>query len=405
MESLFTYPHDYEHAPANVFAGHAIFNATEAERLMPKDTLYIASVRNPLTHITSVLEEFDTVNFPMVQQTKWSNLTEYFLDNLEKYGPSMRMPTKSLMAQMFGVPDKDLDNLEVIDRALEYIDKQFALVIVMEYFDESLIVLRRKLCWEMADIVYLSQRVSHRPRDPVSDKNEEKYREWSYADFLIHHHFADKLWAQEIPKHSDFWDELHTLRKINKMITDYCKTVLEEFMTHDPYFILSTVRFLRETNYLALDPRPWGNPFYIRPADCVVMSLDTSVMRNIFKVRQIPKLCTLNNTQRIVPDSIISDIDWVGDKVELHPDYCLPPHPDYGFPLEILASKEAYLEPALIYWSWCICYLELVILKIITWIYIVWNYLQLNASSPYWLLVNIDSGNGLVPPGNKPFPE
>ena len=37
--------------------------------------------------------------------------------------------------------------------------------------------------------------------------------------------------------------------------------------------------------------------------------------------------------------------------------------------------------------------------------YSLWNCLQVNATRPYWWLVNISSGNGLVSPGNKPLPE
>ena len=34
-----------------------------------------------------------------------------------------------------------------------------------------------------------------------------------------------------------------------------------------------------------------------------------------------------------------------------------------------------------------------------------WNCLQVNATRPHWWLVNIGSGNGLVPSGTKPLPE
>ena len=37
--------------------------------------------------------------------------------------------------------------------------------------------------------------------------------------------------------------------------------------------------------------------------------------------------------------------------------------------------------------------------------YLLWNCRQLNVTGPYWWLVNIGSGNGLVPSGNKPLPE
>ena len=37
--------------------------------------------------------------------------------------------------------------------------------------------------------------------------------------------------------------------------------------------------------------------------------------------------------------------------------------------------------------------------------YLLWNCPQKNVTRPYWWYVNIGSGNGLVPPGNKPLPE
>ena len=36
--------------------------------------------------------------------------------------------------------------------------------------------------------------------------------------------------------------------------------------------------------------------------------------------------------------------------------------------------------------------------------YFLWNCYEMNATTPYWSLVNIGSGNGLVPSGNKPLP-
>ena len=37
--------------------------------------------------------------------------------------------------------------------------------------------------------------------------------------------------------------------------------------------------------------------------------------------------------------------------------------------------------------------------------YLWWNCPQMNVTRPYWWWVNIGSGNGLVPSGNKPLPE
>ena len=37
--------------------------------------------------------------------------------------------------------------------------------------------------------------------------------------------------------------------------------------------------------------------------------------------------------------------------------------------------------------------------------YLLWNCAQMNITGPYLKLVNIGSGNVLVPSGNKPLPE
>ena len=37
--------------------------------------------------------------------------------------------------------------------------------------------------------------------------------------------------------------------------------------------------------------------------------------------------------------------------------------------------------------------------------YLLWNYPQVIVSEPHWWYVNIGSGYGLVPSGNKPLPE
>ena len=56
----------------------------------------------------------------------------------------------------------------------------------------------------------------------------------------------------------------------------------------------------------------------------------------------------------------------------------------------------------------CSCIFKFVIFKLISMIYhehFLWNCPQMNFRRPPWWLVNIGSGNGLVPPGNKPLPE
>lgn len=48
------------------------------------------------------------------------------------------------------------------------------LVLIMEYFDESLILLKRKLCWELDDMLYfrLNQRAIEYKENNISDDQQ-----------------------------------------------------------------------------------------------------------------------------------------------------------------------------------------------------------------------------------------
>ena len=48
----------------------------------------------------------------------------------------------------------------MIERHINDLAEKIDLVLIMEYFDESLVLLKRELCWDLDDVVYfkLNQR-------------------------------------------------------------------------------------------------------------------------------------------------------------------------------------------------------------------------------------------------------
>lgn len=57
-----------------------------------------------------------------------------------------------------------------IDELAEKID----LVLIMEYFDESLVLLKRELCWDLDDVVYfkLNQRSEEYKQTNITDEQQ-----------------------------------------------------------------------------------------------------------------------------------------------------------------------------------------------------------------------------------------
>ena len=75
---------------------------------------------------------------------------------------------------------------EKVNMAIDEIARNFNLVLLMEYFDESLVLLANEACWDVRDVVYfkLNQRKSADKEDKFSNELVEKIRLWNRADVL-----------------------------------------------------------------------------------------------------------------------------------------------------------------------------------------------------------------------------
>jgi hypothetical protein len=57
-----------------------------------------------------------------------------------------------------GMDVKLQEDQSELRKEIDYLDNQFDLVMIAERFDESLIVLKEKLCWDLEDVIYLKVR-------------------------------------------------------------------------------------------------------------------------------------------------------------------------------------------------------------------------------------------------------
>ena len=85
--SPFKKPKEYQDMVYNIFAEHAIFKADIADRLMPEDTRYIATMREPLAQLRSSFVEFGVrLRDSHGRRLKSTESAELFLNNPTQYG-------------------------------------------------------------------------------------------------------------------------------------------------------------------------------------------------------------------------------------------------------------------------------------------------------------------------------
>ncbi|XP_062574602.1 galactosylceramide sulfotransferase-like [Saccostrea cucullata] len=227
--------------PFNILMEHAIYNRTRMAKMMPNNTLYVTIIREPWRRLTSSFSYFSLgyiVEPPVNFSTYVQDIQKY--DEIYKQPekkawrfcfPNGFSPVQNLMAHCLGMPvgfpagRKDISlNDTAIIQYIQELDTQFSLVMIADYFTESLILLRRLMCWTFKDIFYHSSNVGkHKLHDIVPTEEEfQIYFNFSRIDFLIYEHFNKSFWMKIQKQGSDFFDEVNQFKVVQLLIERFC---------------------------------------------------------------------------------------------------------------------------------------------------------------------------------------
>ena len=221
----------------NILSNHARFNPESFQELMPTGTRYVTILRNPLTQYPSLFKFMDLASVLNLNsnQKHWQAM-EYFLNNsynilksLQQHNPQVLVDNPSLYLlrnpQFFDLGFEPLlsDDENRVHEKLTEIAKYFKLVLIMEHFDESLVLLKRKMCWNINDIVYFKHNMQIKTNEvPSSQSTEVKIFRWNRADVILYNYFNKSLWDSIKGEGMDFWKDVALLRQKNNELIKTC---------------------------------------------------------------------------------------------------------------------------------------------------------------------------------------
>ncbi|XP_029944212.1 galactose-3-O-sulfotransferase 4 isoform X2 [Salarias fasciatus] len=139
----------------HILGNHMRFNKLEVEKVMPADTFYFSIIRDPVALAESSFAYYKEVA-PAFRKAK--GLGDFAEDPHKYYDPRLRNNhyARNLLWFDFGLDHNANFSAALAQRGEAMIRQTFKLILVSEYFDESMILLRHALCWPLDAVVSFS---------------------------------------------------------------------------------------------------------------------------------------------------------------------------------------------------------------------------------------------------------
>ena len=302
----------------NIMPEHAFYLPDAFRSYMPLHTKVLSLLRHPLENLKSTIS-FHGLSSKMGFKSKRGDFLEGFLKNPHLYdarakfagsstdcGP-FRAPsyTKNAMAYHFGLNNQSEQDSAKLWHFVKELDKTVDLVLILESFDESLILMRRHFNWSTEDILYLqlwSLKFHGKPDIKLNMKSNRtknliaKHEQWSPGDYILYKYFSEKMYNLLSQQNQDFWDEVKMFKRLLVKTKSFCKSMCSSLDSVSHGVSSASSQFLKE--HFVFAESKWSRKIVLTRADCITMMLATLDYQEALKVLQVPGYCDRSYRKR-----------------------------------------------------------------------------------------------------------
>ena len=182
----------------DVFVHPFRYERSQLQRFAKYDAKQITILRNPVAHVLSVFRTMG--KFPYEVWLKEGETFGDFIEHPQKYYNNTTpgyYKAKNFQAYQLGF-DSDADSDQAIIKAIQELDHTFSLVMITEFFDESLLLMREELCLKLDDLVHLKLNIRHRTEHEHESVEDDKWLHYHVSklnriDISLYDYFVQKL--------------------------------------------------------------------------------------------------------------------------------------------------------------------------------------------------------------------
>lgn len=104
--------------------------------------------------------------------------------------------TRNSQINDLGYNMKYIEDKEKLSKYISKLAREFDVVLITEHFDESLLLMKKELCWDIEDILYFPKNIRFKKSEPLPPEIQTSIREWNFADLQLFEHFNRTLWTK-----------------------------------------------------------------------------------------------------------------------------------------------------------------------------------------------------------------
>ncbi|KAK4819691.1 hypothetical protein QYF61_010785, partial [Mycteria americana] len=179
----------------NILCHHMRFLQPEVQKVVSSSAIYFSILRNPVQLMESSFMYYKGTS----AFSRARSLEEFFSQPYHYYNPADRDShyARNLMTFDFGFnPDGEV-SAKRVQLMLKAIEASFDLLLISEYFDESMVLLKEMLCWDLDSVVSFPLNIrDNSTKSPLSDTIVEKIKDWNRLDWEIYTHFNRTFWER-----------------------------------------------------------------------------------------------------------------------------------------------------------------------------------------------------------------
>ena len=320
---------NYRGLKYDIYCEHSVYDEHTLMKVLHHDTVNVAIIREPLSHLRSVFQYADLGQF--LQLSESSDPVADFLQKPEyyvaRYRGHVREYTQDWMTHEFGYEESHHTDL---DKFFKYINSKF-LVLVLERLAESLVLLKNTLCWSFKDVLYFRMRKAvQMQQDPPNDTLiRQQHQAWSPIDYKLYAYFHTTLEHRLLEAGSRFFTEVALLEKHVQKTTMFCDEICQRLgkIVHSNFTDKDSMLSVID-DYVTFESSDFEDSYDVSGLDCLMMKFDPNVYRAAQKLRTFPSQCRFSSPGMDIPRYYCED------------------HFKYNFPWQLLRdSANTFLSP------------------------------------------------------------